>query len=77
MGDMSRPEVAGLAVDPVACEAVGLCAYLAPDVVQLDRWGYPILPAADLGPEQVKAAHRAVRACPRSALHLRLREGSR
>lgn len=59
-----------LVVDPVACEAVGLCAYLAPDIVELDRWGYPIVQPARLRPEQAAAAGRAVRACPRRALHL-------
>jgi ferredoxin len=58
-----------LRIDPVACEAVGRCAQVADRVVELDRWGYPIL-AADLGPGDVSAARRAVRACPRRALWL-------
>ena len=59
-----------LVVDPVACEAVGLCTHLAPDVVDLDRWGYPIVPSGALAPGQEAAARRAVRACPRRALAL-------
>ncbi len=63
-----RPPAFRLRVDPIACEAVGLCAHLAGAVVDLDRWGYPILAAGDLAPGDVTAAERAVRACPRRAL---------
>lgn len=59
-----------LRVDPIACEAVGLCAHLAGAVVDLDRWGYPIVPARALAPGEVPGARRAVRACPRRALWL-------
>ena len=58
-----------LVVDPVSCEAVGLCAHLAPDVVALDRWGYPVVAAHLTGRDEAAAA-RAVRGCPRRALHL-------
>lgn len=61
---------ARLRVDPVACDGIGLCALLAPDVIELDRWGFPVVSAEDLAPGQVKAARRAVRACPRRALWL-------
>ena len=57
-------------VDPTACRAVGMCAHLAPGVVRLDRWGYPILPAEDLPARDARAAASAVRACPHRALHL-------
>lgn len=56
-----------LRVDPVACEGVGLCARVADRVVELDRWGYPVV-RGDLAPRDVTAAERAVRACPRRAL---------
>lgn len=56
-----------LRVDPVACDGIGLCAQLAGAVVDLDRWGFPVL-AADLPPRDVRAARRAVAACPRHAL---------
>ena len=58
-----------LRVDPVACDGIALCAHLAPRVVELDRWGFPII-ERDLAPDQVAAARRAVRACPRAALWL-------
>ncbi len=59
-----------LRVDPIACEAVGLCTHLAPGVVDLDRWGYPIVPARDLDPREAAEARGAVRGCPRRALWL-------
>ena len=37
----------------MACDGVGVCAHLAPDLVELDRWGYPMIPApapANWGP---------------------------
>lgn len=57
-----------LRVDPVACDGIALCAHLAPNAVELDRWGFPIVVGRDLAPDEVAAARRAVRACPRQAL---------
>lgn len=59
-----------LVVNPVACEAVGLCALTAPGLVELDRWGYPIVPQDQLTGSRLRAAKRAVRGCPRRALGL-------
>ncbi len=60
-----------LEVNPITCEAVGLCAHLAPDLVSLDRWGYPVMPEGALPAELLATARRAVRGCPRRALGLR------
>lgn len=57
-----------LRVDPVACDGIGLCAHLAPSVVELDRWGYPVVAGHDLGRGEAGEARAAVRACPRRAL---------
>lgn len=57
-----------LRVDPVACEGIGLCAHLAPSVIDLDRWGYPVVPFSGLSRGDAEAARRAVRGCPRHAL---------
>jgi ferredoxin len=57
-----------LEVDPVACDGVGLCAHLAPAVIQLDRWGYPVLSVTALSRSQERQANRAIRGCPRRAL---------
>ncbi len=76
--------MATLRVDMVACEGIGQCALVAPGLVELDRWGFPVLLdlGAPSGPggqagrsgrsarERDAAARRAVRACPRRALWL-------
>jgi ferredoxin len=59
-----------LRVDPIACDAHGVCAELFPERVSLDDWGYPIVDAAPIGPELVDHARRAVTACPVLALML-------
>lgn len=60
-----------LRVDPVACDGIGACALAAPALVDLDRWGYPLLPPRELTTAEVPAARAAARACPRRALWLR------
>ncbi len=57
-----------LAVDPVACDGIGMCAHLAPDLIALDRWGFPVLPEGRIEGADTRAALRAVRGCPRKAL---------
>jgi ferredoxin len=51
------------------CDAYGYCAELLPDVVHRDEWGYPSA-GADVDADRLKAARRAVAACPRLALRL-------
>jgi ferredoxin len=60
-----------LLVDPIACEAHGLCAELLPEVVELDDWGYPVIADGDLAPPLEGLARRAVSACPTLALRLK------
>ncbi len=57
-------------VNPIACEAHGLCAELLPERVRLDDWGYPIVDPTPLTPQLKKHALRAVAACPTLALFL-------
>jgi ferredoxin len=59
-----------LRVDPVACEGIGICAHLAPQVVSVDSWGFPILPSDPLDRRNRRQAAAAVAACPRRALFL-------
>ncbi|MGC8512142.1 MAG: ferredoxin [Acidimicrobiales bacterium] len=59
-----------LAVDPIACQAHGLCAELLPEMISLDDWGYPILAAGAIPPQARAHARRAVAACPTLALRL-------
>jgi ferredoxin len=63
-----------LRVNPIACEAHGLCAELLPELIRLDDWGYPIIDDGDVPPELVDLARRAVEICPTLALVLEARE---
>ena len=58
-----------LRVNPIACDAHGLCAELLPEIVDLDEWGYPIV-ERDVPPQLAALAQRAVDACPTLALLL-------
>ena len=59
-----------LRVNPIACEAHGLCAELFPERVTLDDWGYPIIDPRPIPAELEAHARRAVDACPTLALAL-------
>lgn len=59
-----------LRVNPIACEAHGLCVELLPELIRLDDWGYPILEQPDVPHELLGLADRAVDACPTLALIL-------
>jgi ferredoxin len=59
-----------LTVNPIACEAHGICAELLPEMIQLDDWGYPIISPEPIPPELDSHARRAVAACPTLALHM-------
>ena len=65
-----------LRVDPIACEAHGLCAELLPELIRLDEWGYPVIDHPDVPPELERLARRAADACPTLALHLNAVERS-
>jgi ferredoxin len=55
-------------VNPIACEAHGLCAELLPEMIRLDDWGYPIIDGAEVPSDLIGLARRAVDACPTLAL---------
>jgi len=62
-----------LLVNPILCDGFGHCAELAPDLVRMDEWGYPIIttqpvPLANLA--ALESARYAVRGCPRQALRI-------
>lgn len=59
-----------IALNPIQCEAHGLCAELLPERVTLDEWGYPIVDGSPLPPELIAHARRAADACPTLALLL-------
>ena len=62
-----------LHVNPILCDGFGHCGELAPDLVHLDEWGYPIItqtpvPLSNLS--ALESARYAVRGCPRQALRI-------
>jgi ferredoxin len=59
-----------LRVNPIACEAHGMCAELLPERIALDEWGYPIVDERPLPSALVEHARRAAQACPTFALLL-------
>jgi ferredoxin len=59
-----------LRVNPIRCDAHGLCAELVPELVELDEWGYPIVSGERVPSELEEHAGRAVAACPTLALML-------
>lgn len=63
-----------LHLDPIACDGRGLCHYAAPDLIELDEWGYPLLREGGLQLKvtgsELPQARAAVESCPMLALHL-------
>jgi ferredoxin len=59
-----------LRVNPVTCEAHGVCAELFPERITVDPWGYPIIAPEPVPRELLPHARRAVAACPTLALLL-------
>ena len=57
-----------LRVNPIACEAHGMCAELMPEFIGLDPWGYPIVPDEPVPDELIALARRAAAACPTLAI---------
>jgi ferredoxin len=59
-----------LRVNPILCQAHGVCAELLPELIRLDPWGYPIMVSRSVPPELEPLARRAVTSCPVLALLL-------
>ncbi|WP_300610106.1 NADH-quinone oxidoreductase subunit NuoF family protein [Trebonia sp.] len=59
-----------LIVDWVRCEGHGLCAHLVPELVHLDKTGYPVIMPIPVPPWLEKDAQQAVDMCPALALRL-------
>jgi ferredoxin len=57
-----------LRLNPIACEAHGMCAELLPERITLDEWGYPIIDGEPVEPSLLDHARRAAQACPTFAL---------
>lgn len=69
----TKTATARLRLDPARCDGTGICAHLAPEVIELDRWGYPLLPDRPLSPGEEAQARRAVKGCPAQALFVERR----
>jgi ferredoxin len=67
---VNRNAEQSLLVDSIACEGVGMCALMAPHLIRLDPWGFPLLPKAPLNDSHERQARKAVSACPKRALYL-------
>jgi ferredoxin len=63
----NRPE---LRVNPIACDGRGLCAEVAPDLIVLDDWGFPIIRPGRVPLSLEADAVEAARLCPKLALRL-------
>jgi ferredoxin len=59
-----------LRVDWPQCKGHGLCAEIAPEVVRLDEWGFPLLERTKLTGDDLAVARKAVQVCPTLALRL-------
>jgi ferredoxin len=59
-----------LRVNPIACEAHGMCVELLPELITADPWGYPIIAPGPVPGQLLPLARRAVAACPTLALLL-------
>lgn len=59
-------------IDPIRCAAFGFCAEYAPELFDLDDWGYAWLRASGqaVPPELEALARDAARLCPRRAILL-------
>jgi ferredoxin len=68
-----EPMSTHLLVNPITCEAHGLCAELLPEMITLDDWGYPIIDGNPVTPELLEHAQRAAAACPTLALLIQRR----
>jgi ferredoxin len=63
-----------LVLNPILCDGRGMCHDAAPDLIELDEWGFPLLPGgglrAPVNRADRRAAEAATHACPVLALHI-------
>lgn len=70
MRDRGTDGAITMRVDPIACEGIGMCAHVAPDLITIDPWGFPIFTRGCLSPAQARQARKAFKACPKRALRI-------
>jgi ferredoxin len=59
-----------LQVNPIACDAHGVCIELLPELISADPWGYPLIRPGPVPLHLQPLARRAIAACPTLALML-------
>lgn len=59
-----------LRVNPIACQAHGMCIELLPELISADPWGYPLIAPGPVPDGLLPLARRAVSSCPTMALLL-------
>jgi ferredoxin len=59
-----------LRLNPIACRGRGLCAEVAPELITLDDWGFPMIQRGPVPAGLIGDAEVAVRICPLLALQL-------
>ncbi|MEU5991465.1 ferredoxin [Spirillospora sp. NPDC047418] len=57
-------------IDASACDGQGYCKRFAPEVFDLDEWGYGKVVKEEIPDELVPNAEAAVEACPMQAIKL-------
>ena len=61
-----------ITVDATKCQAYGRCVEIAPDLFELDEWGYAVARAdGEIPPGRADAALEAVQECPAKAIAAR------
>lgn len=66
----SVPGEARLTIDWTRCRGHGLCAHIVPELVQLDRQGFPVMLEMPVPQWLERGARQAVEMCPALALRL-------
>ncbi|WP_242892214.1 NADH-quinone oxidoreductase subunit NuoF family protein [Actinomadura litoris] len=59
-----------VAIDWSRCDGHGLCAYLVPELIQLDRYGFPVVLGSDIPAWMERDVAKAVAMCPALALRV-------
>lgn len=60
-----------LRLNPIRCDGYGICAFVLPERIRLDEWGYPIVDSRPIEDHRLADARRTVDLCPVLALSLR------
>ncbi|MFK0223625.1 ferredoxin [Streptomyces vinaceus] len=59
-----------LLLDSTRCQGYGLCQEHAPELVELDEWGYAKLIVLAVEPAAEEAARACAESCPNAALRV-------